>query len=172
MSFQVAGLPTGNADTRCARVQSIREVESVRSGSPALTPGTSPRRSPPPAQARAQHTSSTSQLASKASATPLGSTDAADQTAPSPALHAAEAQAPEAGDAAQAPDDGTEPIVFLHGVGVGVLPYLPFIARLAATFRRRPVLVLEARPTLLLVLSPPATWVCHVSSCAPLYHSA
>jgi hypothetical protein len=40
------------------------------------------------------------------------------------------------GDAAAAEGDDAPPIVFLPGVGMGLVPYLPFLAGLAATGRR------------------------------------
>jgi hypothetical protein len=43
------------------------------------------------------------------------------------------------------PDLASEPLVFLHGVGLGLLPYLPFVWRLAAAFPTRPLMVLEVR---------------------------
>jgi len=39
------------------------------------------------------------------------------------------------------PDTSPRPIVFLHGLGVGLLQYLPLVAHLFSEFPDRPVLV-------------------------------
>jgi len=38
-----------------------------------------------------------------------------------------------------------DPLCFLHGVGIGILPYLHFLAKLMRSFPSRPVLVVEVR---------------------------
>lgn len=48
-------------------------------------------------------------------------------------------------DAAGATDPDTAPILFVHGVGLGLTPYIPLILELARLLPRRPVLLLEAR---------------------------
>lgn len=45
------------------------------------------------------------------------------------------------GQPASALSDGPAPILFMHGIGLGLLPYLPFVARLVATGRN--VIALE-----------------------------
>lgn len=41
--------------------------------------------------------------------------------------------------------NAVEPIVFLHGVGFGLLPYLGFVQKLLSVFKGQPVVVLEVR---------------------------
>ena len=47
--------------------------------------------------------------------------------------------------ATAATDPETAPILFVHGVGLGLTPYVPLILELAKLLPRRPVLLLEAR---------------------------
>ena len=114
------------------RLPSVAEVESLCGGSTQTSPLTSPRTrgaSPAPALSPAEEGTDKD-----------GGTRQAEDRSGAPFV-----------DQHRRTDHdarGDAPIVFLHGVGVGILPYLPFIARLTSAFSGRPVLVLEVRPLL------------------------
>ena len=113
---------------------SVAEVESLYGGSTQPSPTPSPR-------ARAASPATPWPVLD-----PAGDADAQKANARDKAFAAGQQHRRSDHDAGQ-----PVPIVFLHGVGVGILPYLPFIARLAASFSGRPVLVLEVPrlPTLI-----------------------
>ena len=85
-----------------------------------------------------------------AASTPCGSPCAATPTrkgSPVPGLDARSAGPAAAGPRGGA---GSAPIVFLHGVGLGVMPYLAFIYKVLAVFGDTPIIVPEVRRRLLL----------------------
>jgi pimeloyl-ACP methyl ester carboxylesterase len=58
------------------------------------------------------------------------------------------------------------PILFLHGVGLGITPYLLFVAALRKRFPRRPLLLLEARHVSVGLFPTRAASTCDVASAA------
>ena len=115
---------------------SVAEVESLYGGSTQPSPATSPR------------TRAASPAVSWPVLAPAEDASAKGANAEQQALTNGQHHRRNDHDA-----DVPVPIVFLHGVGVGILPYLPFIARLASSFSGRPVLVLEVRLCLSLLLA-------------------
>ena len=63
-------------------------------------------------------------------------------------------------------DPSTAPILFLHGVGLGITPYLLFVAALRRRFPRRPLLLLEARHVSVGLVPTRAASTCDVASAA------
>ena len=60
----------------------------------------------------------------------------------------------------------TAPILFLHGVGLGIAPYLLFVASLRSRFPRRPLLLLEARHVSVGLVPTRAASTCDVAAAA------
>ena len=60
----------------------------------------------------------------------------------------------------------TAPILFLHGVGLGITPYLLFVAALRKRFPRRPLLLMEARHVSVGLVPTRAASTCDVASAA------
>eukprot|EP00892_Ulva_mutabilis_P009709 jgi/Ulvmu1/710/UM010_0082.1 len=74
-------------------------------------------------------------------AVPAAAADHVDGEAPG----GGDASADVAGRPEPGPRRGREPIVFLHGVGFGVFPYLGFVWKLLRAFPGRPFVLLEVR---------------------------
>lgn len=68
--------------------------------------------------------------------------------------------------ASSSDDPSAAPILFLHGVGLGITPYLLLIAALRKRFPRRPLLLLEARHVSVGLVPTRAASTCDVARAA------